>query len=463
MALDISCFQTLAPSRYVTFTIPNPCRRNSAHRLLRIAVLDSPLHRDGQPRVAAILVPENRERDWIFCTESGHLQLLLSNTPDFSRLILVGCESSDGRHGLLALHLHRSAEAQNALEEAIGPLLLALLPKICFDNGIPEVPILRYEDDLISSAMIEKCTGDYVGEMLIEDVELESEGPKSEEREFRRRLRFRRMPNLVQTQVRIVPESDVGTDIGKAMFKIDSWVLVHPYLAPMVASLNLVSTHIEDQFRVGLRLKVLCLGVGGGALVSFLKGQLGFKVVGVEIDDEVLRVARQYFGLEEDGEMISIIRGDAIEVVKKLSCQRMKGNSVASDCNDLNDLDGIETQFDVIMVDIDSGDTRNGSMAPPLEFMERSVLSALRSILCESGIVAVNVIPSNRSFYESLLCAFREVFCDLYEIDVGNKENFVLIATVTSIADCSGNYGSSLLMKLKSVISGAYIDSIKKV
>lgn len=463
MALDISCFETLAPSRYITFTIPNPCREDSAHPLLRVAVLDSPLCLDGSPLVAAILVPENRERDWIFCTESGHLQLLISNTPDVCRLILIGSEPSDDFDASLTLRLRSSLQTQNRLEEVVGPLLLALSPKICFSDGIPEVPILRYEDGLIASLTVEKCTGDFVGEMLIEDVEIESDGQKFEGREFRRRLRFKRMPNLVQTQVRIISESDIQTDIGKVQFRIDSRILVHPYLAPMVASLSVVSPHIEDRLRAGLRPRALCLGVGGGALVSFLKGQLDFDVLGVEIDDEVLRVARGYFGLEEDSKMIHTICGDAIEVVKKLSALRMEGNSVSSHCNDTNDVDGVEAPFDVIMVDLDSGDVQNGVIAPPLEFMEKSVLLALRSILCQSGIVAVNVIPSKSSFYNTLICKCREVFCDLYEIDIGNRENFILIATVTSVGECSANHGNSFVVKLKSVISGSYIDSIRKI
>ncbi|KAK4786407.1 hypothetical protein SAY86_003096 [Trapa natans] len=462
MALDITCFETLVPSRYITFTIPNPCRESSAHSLLRVAVLDSPHHLDGSSLVAAIVVPENREGDWIFCTESGHLQLLISNTPDVSRLILVGRDMFDECDGPLILH-RGSTERKNPLEEIVGPLLLALSPKICFNDGIPEVPILKYEDGVIASLTLEKCTGVFVGEMLIEDVELENDDQKFEEREFRRRLRFKRMPNLVQTQVRIISKSDVQTDIGKARFSIDSQVLVHPYLPPMVASLRLVSLHIENRLCVRMRPKALCLGIGGGALVSFLNGQLGFDVLGVEIDEEVLRVAWQYFGLKKCSKMVHIISGDAIEIVKKLSDLSVKGNSVSSHCNATCNGYSFEDPFDVIMVDLDSGDVRNGSIAPPFDFMEKSVISALRSILCPSGIVVVNVIPSSSSFYSMLISEFREVFCDLYEIDIGNNENFILIATVASVDDYNVNHGNSFMERLTSVIPCSYIDTIKKI
>ncbi|XP_022640479.1 uncharacterized protein LOC106772352 [Vigna radiata var. radiata] len=86
MALDASTFETLTPSRFISFTIPHPSFSNTP---LRVAVLDSPLQPNDVPQVGAMLVPEGREIDWIFSTELGHLQLLLSS-PEISRLILIG-------------------------------------------------------------------------------------------------------------------------------------------------------------------------------------------------------------------------------------------------------------------------------------------------------------------------------------------------------------------------------------
>ncbi|CAI8602067.1 unnamed protein product [Vicia faba] len=87
MALEASTFETLTPSRFISFTIPNPS--SSSHALLRVAVLDSPLQPTHSPHVAAMLVPQGRETDWIFSTKSGHLQLLFAS-PLLSRFILIG-------------------------------------------------------------------------------------------------------------------------------------------------------------------------------------------------------------------------------------------------------------------------------------------------------------------------------------------------------------------------------------
>ena len=344
------------------------------------------------------------------------------------------------------------------------PLLLALSPKSFAENVTFEVPFLSYDDNVIRSVLVEKCVGSCVGEMLVEDVEIESTESK---REFRRRLRFKRMPNLIQTDVSIVPVVASGI-LGEVEFRLDLGVLVHPYLAPMVASLCLISSYLEERIRTGFPPKALCIGVGGGALLSFLRTQLGFNVFGVEADANVLSVAERCFGLEI-GETIRVVVGDGIDVIEKIGCRFMEGNSGSFDVHEvgnpcfMNDNDPCGAKFDVIMVDLDSSDVYNGVSAPPLDFVRKSVLLSARLALCKFGIFVINVIPPNRSFYETLIREFHEVFHELHEIDAGNGENYVLIATVSPIKSPLSVGENAFLMKLKQSISGAYMDSIRKI
>ncbi|XP_059628412.1 uncharacterized protein LOC132271143 [Cornus florida] len=461
MSLDPGAFEALVPYRFITFTIPNPSHSiNADHHLhtplLRVAVLDSPIQptiTTDPPRVAAMIVPKHRETDWTFSTQTGHLQLLLSS-PEFSRLIIVGNLPANSLPDTYNRPTCLDHANQAKLEETLTPLLIALLPKLAFKDGLPEIPFLRYEDDVVRSVVLEKCVGSCVGEMLIEDVELQFEC----DREFRRRLRFKRMPNLIQTQIRLVSNSNPDVisgsncvGLGELGFKPDTQVLVHPYLTPMVASLSLISSCLDQRIRGGFRPKALCLGVGGGALLGFLNAQLGFEVIGVEADEAVLRVAKQYFGLE-DGEFIQLRVGDGIELINKFSHQANEQN-----------VDVWDAKFDVIMVDLDSSDARMGISAPPMEFVQKSVLLAARLVLNELGVLVINVIPPTRAFYETLIHEFQEVFQELYEIDVGNGENFVLIATASPMATASGDCENTFLTRLKLVISGAYIDSIRKL
>lgn len=306
---------------------------------------------------------------------------------------------------------------------------------------------------MVSSVVLRTFVGSFVGEMLVEDVEIENE-KKCSQREFRRRLRFKRMPNLVQTEVRIVPKVGFGSEfggIGEVEFSPDVGVLVHTYLAPMVASLRLISSHVEERFCSGFMPRALCLGVGGGALLTFFRTQLGFEVLGVEEDGEVLKVGREFFGLE-DCDFLKVVVGDAMEFVEKVARRESAGS-----------LNGVGDKFDVIMVDLDSCDAENGVCAPPLEFRRKRVLLAARSILSDKGILVLNVVPQTSAFYETMKHDFREVFSELYEIDVGNGENFVLVAmgtpNMSSISDCENSFST----KLKLVISGAFMDSIEKI
>ncbi|KAL6997796.1 hypothetical protein U1Q18_007921 [Sarracenia purpurea var. burkii] len=464
MSLEKDAFEALVPSRFITFTFPNPSVSDHSNTfsaaassfsnpspsylhtpLLRVAVLDSPTLPTTTSGIAAILVPRHRETDWIFSTVSGHLQLLL-NIPDVSRLVLIGNLPADIHPTIYNRPAPVDQLYRSKTEEILTPLLLALSPKLPFDTGLPETPFLSYEDDVIRSVILERCVGSCVGEMLVEDVELERVGESGCEREFRRRLRFKRMPNLIQTQIRIVPNrSFLGFEnLGELDFRLDMANLVHPYLTPMVASLSLINSYLERRIRDGFKPKALCLGVGGGALLTFLNKQLGFEVVGVDSDEVVLRVAREHFGLQES---IRVCVGDGIKLTQELAGQTQKLSGQNGGCSE--NVDRLDAKFDVIMVDLDSSDAGIGTMAPPMEFVQKSVLFAARLVLSDGGILIVNVIPPSKSFYETLVHEFQELFQELYEVDVGNGENFVLIATPSPIETASCDCETSFLTKLK--------------
>ncbi|XP_047321134.1 eEF1A lysine and N-terminal methyltransferase [Impatiens glandulifera] len=455
MSLDDGMFEALIPSRFIVFTIPNSIPSSAATdrcflhtQFLRIAVLDSPQQPSTDtPRTAAMFVPLHRENDWIFTTEAGHLQLLFS-CPEISRLILVGNDPSHFHPFAYDRPESIDSNHRESIEVSLTPLLFALSPRISFRNGLPEIPFLAYEDEVIRSVITERCIGSLVGEMIVEDVELDS---KLSMREFRRRLRFKRMPNLIQTQMLIVPCDDDSENLKEMKFKPEIGILVHPYLTPMVAALSLISLHLGEKFQFGNRPNALCLGVGGGALLSFLNSQLGFDVVGVEADEIVLAIAKRHFGLQE-GDNVSLVKGDAIKFVEQLASGVMNRS-----CKSVS-------EFDVIMVDLDSTEASFGMSAPSMEFVEHSVLVATRLVLSNMGIVIVNVISPCRLFYEKVIHRFRLVFNELYEIDVDNGENRILIGSALPIAAANSEGCSDYFLgKLRLVLSGAYMNSLHKL
>ena len=86
----------------------------------------------------------------------------------------------------------------------------------------------------------------------------------------------------------------------------------------------------------------MCLGVGGGALLTFLNTQLGFEVVGIDADDCVLMAAKQYFGLNTENS-IKVIVEDAIDVIENFATKR---DTYVSDLQA-----NLDDKFDFVMVD----------------------------------------------------------------------------------------------------------------
>lgn len=327
----------------------------------------------------------------------------------------------------------------DSFQESLIPLLLALSPKAAFSNGRPSIPFLSYEDGVVQCAPVEKLVGSTAGEMLVEDVEIDL-SPASPE--LRRRLRFKKMPNLIQTQVRLLPES---ADPG--IFRPEMGSLVQPYLGPMVSALFLNASAIDEAFRSGSAPLVLCVGVGGGPLLASLRCRLGLRVLGVEADEVVLSVARRHFGLVE-GEFLKVVVGDGIKLIEDYGLERSRSNL-----------------FHAIMVDLDEGDPLNGIGAPPVEFLRTSVIAGARMALHPEGILVVNVIPSDESLYAMMIKLFRKFFCELYELRVDDGENFVIVATASPIGYDAKKMKKQggIYEKLKELDCERFIDGIKKI
>ncbi|KAL4182483.1 hypothetical protein AMTRI_Chr11g150320 [Amborella trichopoda] len=496
MAIEVGTFEDIYPSRFISFHFPNPTfslhqEPHFSSRFLRIAVLDSP--HETPPHeftVGAMVVPKTRERDWVFCTKNGHLQLLLSS--QLSRLVIVSdIPINNESLSSWAFSLSRNGDPYGPhLEKSLAPLLLALTPKAMFRDGIPSVPFISYDDGVIRGLVLEQSSGPIVGDMVIENVEIDPNckevdfsDEKTEMSEFRRRLRFKRMPNLVQTEVPLMPLNSCSDLVAE--FRLELGFLVHPYLSPMAAGLVLVSPLMEKLLNVGKGPLLLCIGVGGGALLMFLREHFEkIEILGVEIDEMVIKIAKKYFGLIED-EQLQILLGNGIEMLKYMGSKAVSNGlgptnlvtiwheiiaSESSSCRTfLQSKIGKKlekkgfglSQFHVITIDVDSGDATMGLSAPPMEFIERSVLLATRLALHEHGILVLNVLPSSKSFYIDLVCSLKEFFAELYQIEVSNGENYVIIATCSVIGSIAKD--GPIVEKLKQVIPRRYMDQITQI
>lgn len=128
--------------------------------------------------------------------------------------------------------------------------------------------------------------------------------------------------------------------------------------------------------RLGDPKRALVVGVGGATILHLLGREFpGLKFVGVELDPEIIRVAKKFFGLDEI-KNLSLVVGDGKEYVLEY-----KGD-----------------KFDLTFIDAYLG----GNF--PLQFEEKRFLRRLRKITDPEGLIVINRASGfNRPPFEKLL------------------------------------------------------------
>lgn len=312
-------FQEVKAGRRVVLEFP-VCSSIPRCKTITAVVLDSVIVAAGTPiDCAALLVPPQKAEEWIYSSEGGQWQLLAS--AGVSRLIvllpnILPTQQVESENELDQLVAVRSTE-DDELKKVLRPLVLALAPKALFKLGIPDIPFLAYSDNVVQRVEIDVAYSSITGLMMVEDVEVEESSllSKSDSKEhgssqldsmctnptrtWRRRLIFQRMPNLIQTEVSLITYPCRGRPLkGRKRYNgsrsrktksskeaetgekrvVDHSRLVHQYLPPIVAGFVLISPFLDRYVRSHVRAKVLCVGVGGGALPTFLHNQFGFHI-----------------------------------------------------------------------------------------------------------------------------------------------------------------------------------------
>jgi spermidine synthase len=130
---------------------------------------------------------------------------------------------------------------------------------------------------------------------------------------------------------------------------------------------------------------VLILGLGGGTIANILHNGLGFSVDAVDLDERMAHVARQFFVLSHN---VNVIVDDARHYLEET-----------------------EKKYDVIVFDVYRGES------PPPHVFTLESLAKTKSLLKENGLIIVNFtgfLDGNagraaRSIYKTLLAAGLEV------------------------------------------------------
>eukprot|EP00249_Psilotum_nudum_P014024 c24626_g1_i1 orf=102-1856(-) len=423
---------------------------------------------------------------------------------------LSSCDWVSGDERCICKNVRRNGPANELddeiLKEELSPFLAAFAPEFLSTAGLVAVPFVSYDDNVLRRVIVEEAYSPLIGRIVVEDVELLDESRSAGHRIFedgchrhktklRRRLRFQRMPNMIQTEVSIVmaKKGQVGiskdsSDDKDMEARVDHINLVHKYLAPVVAGLVLAAPSLEACIASHKKVRVLSIGVGGGALPMFLHERLGFHVEAVDLDETVLRLARCHFGLVEE-ECLQVKVGDGVEVISDIANQAISMHLVASELvakwqelsGDLKerwldsssimnmsacrkcqtDKRSFDSRMNVIIVDVDAEDARLGLSSPPMAFLEKGFLLGVQIALQEGGMLVFNVVSFGERPYKCVTNALRHFFEGLYEITLGDDENHVVFAFPKKIGRI--DLDSSFACRIKSVIDEHLIYQITEV
>jgi len=320
---------------------------------------------------AAFIVPQGREVEWLFAQVEGRRQL---------------CDSADCQR-LVVVHLGREtthtsiSEIQQELSSHVMELAPSDLP-----SGY-KIPFLSVGGDDVGTRTI-RCRGKSLlsGEYVVEDVQ-------AGDARYRR-LIFLDQPNIIQTEATLSTKRDKKK--GKTHL-VDTTNLVSTYHRLMVGALG---QYLDRPVRV------LAIGLGGGALSTFIHRTMPLSsLTVVELDQTIVDIAKQQFQFKTDSRLILAVQ-DGLQFL----------------------LENKE-KFDVIMLDVDSKDLSQGQSCPPAAFVEPSMLKQIASSLESDGTFVVNLVCRNKQLASALMCELRQVWRCVASCKIAEEVSEIIFAT----------------------------------
>jgi len=201
-----------------------------------------------------------------------------------------------------------------------------------------------------------------------------------------------------------VSESDgvrslhLGTDTIQSSMRLSApYALELAYTRGMMAFL-LFSSQVKN---------VLAIGLGGGSVPKYIHQHLpGMQIKVVEINPQIIRIARSHFAVPEDDERLQVIEGDGVEYLGE--------NSNSSQ---------------VLMIDaFDS----NGI---PADMCTREFFDSCAAALTSDGMLVMNIWGSDRNFDVYLQRIEQSFNQRVLMLPTGRPGNIVVIGFRRAPAD----------------------------
>lgn len=280
---------------------------------------------------AAFIVPKSRNLDWLYSTAAGRQQIISS--AKFTTIAFIYLQSDQDYRDL--------EQVQNEMTDAV----LDFKPANLSDNI--QIPFLSSSEGIGKVNIREKTSS-----FIIEDCLYGNEN------QWKRRLRFEASPNLIQSEIDLNPND----------LKPDYSILENDYHGVIV-------TCLKSYFNANKTCKPngnwLLIGLGGGVLtMKLLRAFPKIHLTGVDIDSEMIRIAKTWFGL--DDQLSTCIVADGIEYIREK----------------INDQ---TTNYDVIIFDVNNDDSQSPIRCPHPSFLNQQVLLNVKNLLSKTnGLFILN-------------------------------------------------------------------------
>ncbi|MFH4980154.1 hypothetical protein AB6A40_006863 [Gnathostoma spinigerum] len=333
---------------------------------------------------AVFIIPIGRERDWIFSTPKGRM-----------------CLRADcGKDRLLVARLFRDQKYADVeeIKDELHSIALSLKPVDC--RGQIDYLSLGEVDVKESRASGESALS---GSWIVEDVNIA--GSKY------RRLIFTSNSFVIQSEALIVAAKD--------KMVVNYETLTSEYLEAMLLAFAFLDRRSPIRNHKSSAFRIAVLGVGGGVLTSFLYRMFPKSmVIGIELDGDVIKIARKWFGLPQNDSRLSVKICNALQFLDEASRSLEKDSE----------------RYDVIFLDVGGPVQENGLSCPLPAFLEREVLNEMYISLKNDGILAVNVVTRDDELSEEIKKDFAAVFPAVFEFICEKDINKVLICPKGSLS-----------------------------
>ncbi|PBC32924.1 eEF1A lysine and N-terminal methyltransferase homolog [Apis cerana] len=354
---------------------------DNKHPRYTIYVLDQPkVH--GTKTYAAFIVPQGKETDWLFSTKEGRQQVLKSSQRD--------------RLAIVTLCREHKFESWDAVKNEIEDCILNLAPEGL--SRKTDIPFLSLgSSDVGVRTICYEGKSDLSGPFVIEEIERDGS-------EFRR-LIFLNNPYVIQSEGRL---KQAKSRRGKMKKVIDPGFLACDYHLYMSIGVSAAVNFKEYD-------EIMIIGLGGGGLCTFLYNCFPkLKITAVEIDEKMLKVATDYFGLILDNRM-KVEIADGIQVIKE------------------NTLNG--KKYKAILFDVDNKDTTVGMSCPPKQFLEISIIKSVAECLMDGGLFILNLVSRDRNIKKKVKNDLKSVFQSMICYSVQGEVNEVIICSINKNDD----------------------------